>query len=326
MKIGILASGGNSPAMNNCVLSLTKAAQLSKHNVVWIYNGFQGIYDGLFKKPDIRTLEYLSTCGNILIGTSRCKEFYDVAGKKKALGLLRKQKIDVLICIGGDGTYQGAWGLCKLGMKVMALPGTIDNDIASTNSTIGFYTCLNTIVEYIDAMRDSFDSHSGIGIVEVMGRRFSDLAVQAGIATNAEVIITPDNIMNSEQMINAAKETFKNGKRSCIFVVTEGIYGAKEYPPLAQIAKDIEAETGRVTRLAILGHAQRGGIPSAIDRLWAMLMGNYCIKCIDNKKFNRAIGEKHRELIDVNLGDAVALPRKKNKVELALEFERLNKI
>jgi 6-phosphofructokinase 1 len=148
----------------------------------------------------------------------------------------------------------------------MTLPGTIDNDIASTDSTIGFYSCLHTIVESIDKIRDSFDSHSGICFVEVMGRGFSDLAVQAGVATIAEAIVTSENIMTAKDFIAVANETHKNKKRSCIFVITEKIYGTNGLPTLDELALQVEKATGRVCRVNVIGHIQRGGVPSATDR------------------------------------------------------------
>jgi 6-phosphofructokinase 1 len=207
MKIGILASGGNSPGMNNAVIGLVKSARASKIDVELIYNGFKGLLEEQFHKADIRYLEEFSSRGNVVIGSTRSKEFYQIESKRKAVKILKKHKIDVLVVIGGDGSYKGAAGLAKLGMKVMTLPGTIDNDVSSTDSTIGFYTCLTTIVESVDRLRDTFDSHSGISFVEVMGRGFSDLAIQAGIATNAEAIVTGENVMNAEQFIAVANET-----------------------------------------------------------------------------------------------------------------------
>jgi 6-phosphofructokinase 1 len=266
MRIAVLASGGNSPGMNNAVITLVKSARLNKIDIKLIYNGYQGLLDNQFYDADIRTLEDFSTRGNIVIGTARSKDFYQTEYKRKAVKILKKQKIDVLVVIGGDGSYKGAAGLANLGMKVMVLPGTIDNDVASTDSTIGFYSCLHTIVESIDKIRDSFDSHSGICFVEVMGRGFSDLAVQAGVATIAEAIITSENVLSAEEFVAIANETKKNKKRSCIFVITEKIYGANGLPSLDDLAKEVEKITGRVTRVNVIGHMQRGGVPSASDR------------------------------------------------------------
>jgi 6-phosphofructokinase 1 len=266
MKIAILASGGNSPGMNNAVITLVKSAQLNKIDVKLIYDGFQGLLENKFYNADIRALENFSSRGNVVIGTARSKNFYQIEYKRQAIKNLKKQKIDVLVVIGGDGSYKGAASLAKLGMKVMTLPGTIDNDVASTDSTIGFYSSLHTIVESIDKIRDSFDSHSGICFVEVMGRGFSDLAVQAGIATIAEAIVTSENVLSIEEFVAIANETKKNKKHSCIFVITEKIYGINGFPTLDELAKEVEKITGRVCRVNVIGHMQRGGVPSATDR------------------------------------------------------------
>jgi 6-phosphofructokinase 1 len=266
MRIAVLASGGNSPGMNNAVITLVKSARLNKIDIKLINDGYRGLLEDKFHDADIRLLEDFSARGNVVIGTARSKEFHQIEYKRKAIKNLRKHKIDVLVVIGGDGSYKGAASLAKLNMKVMALPGTIDNDVASTDSTIGFFSCLHTIVESIDKIRDSFDSHSGICFVEVMGRGFSDLAVQAGVATMAEAIVTSENVLSTDEFISIANETKRNKKRSCIFVITEKIYGANGLPTLDELAKEVEKVTGRVCRVNVIGHIQRGGVPSATDR------------------------------------------------------------
>jgi 6-phosphofructokinase 1 len=266
MRIGILASGGNSPGMNNVVITLVKCAIANDIEPYLIEEGYKGLMEEKIKKANVRQLDDFNSRGNIMIYSSRYPQFANVETKKKAIKILKKHKIDVLIVIGGDGSYQGAAGLAKLGQKVMALPGTIDNDIASTDSTIGFYTCLHSIVTFIDALRDSFESHKGITFVEVMGRDHSELAIQAGIATDAEAIVTKDNIMSTKDFIDVANEVFKRKKTSCIFIITEKIYGKNGLPDLKQIAKQVETSLGRVCRVNAVGHMQRGGITSGIDR------------------------------------------------------------
>jgi 6-phosphofructokinase 1 len=207
MRIGILASGGNSPGMNNAIITLVKKSLACKITPILIYDGYKGLLNEQFHRADIRKLEEFNFRGNVVIGTARSQEFYKLEYKKKAANILKKHKIDVLIVIGGDGSYKGASSLSELGVKVMCLPGTIDNDVASTHNTIGFNTCLNTIVNSLDSLRDSFDSHSGICFVEVMGREFSDLAIYGGIATQAEAIVTSENVMSIENFVEIANET-----------------------------------------------------------------------------------------------------------------------
>jgi 6-phosphofructokinase 1 len=325
VRIGILASGGNSPAMNNAIITLVKKAKVSGLDVVLIRDGYKGLLENKFIKPDIRFIDAFDNRGNVVIGTARSPEFYKIENKKKAIKILKRHGVDVLIVIGGDGSYKGAAGLAKLGQKVMGLPGTIDNDVASTDSTIGFNTCLNTIVIALDAIRDSFDSHSGICFVEVMGRGFSDLAVMAGVAAGAEVIVTADNILNVEDFIEVANLARKNGKRSCLFVITEGIYGHNGLLTLQEIANDVEKVVHRTTRVNVIGYMQRGGTPTALDRFLAATTANHCIDCILQKRFNRVIVEKSNEILDIDIFKATTMPRKRNNTKLAKVFEAINR-
>jgi 6-phosphofructokinase 1 len=326
MKIAILASGGNSPGMNDAIITLVKKAKLSNIESVLIYDGYSGLLKSDFRKLDPHYLDQFVSRGNVVIGSSRSKEFSTPAGQRKAAAILKKNKIDVLVVIGGDGSFIGASRLTKLGLKVMGLPGTIDNDVSSTDTTIGFYTCLNTITTSIDAIRDSFESHAGICFVEVMGRGFSDLAIMAGVATGAEAIVTSNNILKVNDFINIANETKNRGKRSCIFVITESIYGKKGLPSLQTMAKQVEDKTHRSTRVNIIGHIQRGGVPVASDRYLASVMANHCIDCIKAKNFNRVICEHDRDIIDIDIIEATTLPRKPNKMDLVQEYNKINRV
>jgi 6-phosphofructokinase 1 len=326
VKIGILTSGGNSPGMNNAIITLVKKATALKMTPILIQDGYKGLLENKFTKPNIRLLESYNLRGNSVIGCSRLPEFYKTEYKKKAATILKKQGINVLIVIGGDGSYKGAASLSQLGIKVMGLPGTIDNDVSSTHTTIGFNTCLNTIVNSLDAIRDSFDSHSGICFVEVMGRTFSDLAIYAGIAADAEAIVTSENVMTADDFINVVKKTRKNGKRSCVFVITELIYGKNGLPPLQEIAKEVSEATNRITRVQIIGYVQRGGVVSAYDRYLASIMANHCIDCIVNKNFNRVIAEIENKIIDIDIIEATSMPQKKNNNSLANAYEKFNQI
>lgn len=327
MKIGILASGGNAPGMNNAIITLVKKAISLKMEPILIKDGYKGLLAEQFsKKIDIRFLEEFNSRGNTIIGSARSPEFYDVKYKKQAAAILKKHKIDVLVVIGGDGSYKGAASLTKFGIKVMGLPGTIDNDVSSTDTTIGFNTCLGTIVSTLDAIRDCFDSHSGICLVEVMGRSFSDLAVFGGISIEAEGIVTPENIMNAKDFINIANKTWKNGKRSCIFVITELIYGKNGLPTLHQIAEEISQATKRMCRVQVVGYVQRGGITSAYDRYLASVMANHCIDCISAKKFNRVISRINGKIVDIDILKATSMPKKNNNTQLAKIYEKINQI
>ena len=285
--------------------------------IVRIFNAFPLQNNAYFCKY------YFYANGNILIGSSRCLPFLKLCYQKKAYSILKKHAIDCLFVIGGDGSYRGALALKKLGMHVICLPGTIDNDIASTEKTIGFSTALNGIVANIDSIRNSFDSHLGICFVEVMGRRFPDLAINAGIATQAEAIITVENVLTTKQIINIAKETWKNKHRSCIIVVTEKIYGKNGLPTLDKIAAEVGKATGRNARVDVLGYTQRGGIPTAFDRILASSMTSYGLDlAIREPNESYTIDYIGSRVTHTQIDRAVALPKKSVNVKLLNEFNK----
>ena len=317
-KIAILASGGNSPGMNNCVITVVKHAIANKITPYIIYDGYKGLLEEKISLADLNFLENFNSRGNIIIGSARSKNFYDPKVKEQAAKILKKHKIDVLYVIGGDGSYMGAYGLSKFGIKVLCLPGTIDNDISSTEQTIGFFTCLNQIVKAVDAIRDSFESHNGICICEVMGRGYSDLALFAGIATECEAIISKDNIFTKDDFVKVIKQTEKNNKRSCIFLVTEKLYGADGLPTLNEISNYIQEKTGRLCRVNVIG----GGDTDAWDRVNASLMATKAFECMMNNKLNRVISIISGEIVDIDIKKATQTPRKKSKTYLLSQYHK----
>lgn len=321
-KIAILASGGNSPGMNNCVITVVKHAIANKITPYIIYDGYKGLLEEKISLANLNFLENFNSRGNIIIGSARSKSFYDPKVKEQAAKILKKHKIDVLYVIGGDGSYMGAYGLSKFGIKVLCLPGTIDNDISSTEQTIGFFTCLNQIVKAVDAIRDSFESHNGICICEVMGRGYSDLALFAGIATECEAIISKDNIFTKDDFIKVIKETEKNKKRSCIFLVTEKLYGADGLPTLNEISNYIQEKIGRLCRVNVIGYLQRGGDTDAWDRVNASLMASKAFECMMNNKLNRVISIISGEIVDIDIKKATQTPRKKSKTYLLSQYHK----
>ncbi len=309
--VAVLASGGNSPSMNNVVITLIRKCLYYGIKIKLINNGFKGLLDNKISNPNLQVLSYFYATGNIFIGSSRCLKFKELAYQKKAYEILKKNKIDCLFVIGGDGSYHGAQALKKLGMQVICFPGTIDNDISSTERTIGFSTALNSIVTNVDAIRNSFDSHLGVCFVEVMGRRFPDLAINAGIACQAEAIITTENILNYEQILKIVNETWKNKHRSCLIIVTEKIYGLNGLPTLKQIADKIEKATKRQTRVDVLGYMQRGGVPTAEDRNLATRMASYGLDlAINNPKKSFTIDFKKGRITHTDIDKALKMPLK----------------
>ena len=301
-KIAILASGGNSPGMNNVVITLLRKAHIYNWEVELIYDGYAGLCCNNFHEPKLKALSYFYANGNIAIGTSRFPEFQQEEYQEVAMKNLKEHKIDCLFVIGGNGSYQGALNLAKKGMQVVCLPGTIDNDVQNTEMTICYSTALNTVVRGIDEIRACFDSHSGVCIVEVMGRRFPDLTVNAAIATEAEAVVTPDTILDAKQMAQIATASSLNGHRSCIIVVTELTYGRNGLPTLDQLAKDMsKLLNGRMVRYDVLGYVQRGATPTAEDRILGNKMASFAIDYVNNNKLNVCIAVKNGRIVAVDL-------------------------
>lgn len=327
-KIAILASGGNSPAMNNAIITLVRKAKSLGISVELIYEGYKGLLEENFVKSQLSMLSYFYANGSVIIGTSRYPKFTELKVRQKAKQILNKHKIDCLFVIGGDGSYKGAEGLAKLGIKVICLPGTIDNDVRSTVKTIGFSTALNQIVTSIDNIRNSFDSHCGIALVEVMGRRFPDLSINAAIATQAEGLVTCDNVLSVDDIVKISKETWKNKHRSCIIVVSEKVYGYNGLPTLAQITKEIKEKTNRLCRTIVLGYIQRGGVPSAEDRILASRLASFaidqCIKSEKNKSYTiDYLGAG--KIVANEISKSLNLKVKETNKKVYLDFLKYNK-
>ena len=256
MRIGVLTSGGDAPGMNACIRAVVRAALASGDQVFGIYDGYRGLIEGKlieFTRKDVS--EILSKGGTIL-GTARLPEFQYEAVRKLAVDKLKKYDIDALVCIGGDGTYTGALRLHEMGIKTIGIPGTIDNDIASSDYTIGFSTALNTACEAIDKLRDTSSSHQRCSIIEVMGRHCGDLALYSGICCGAEYIITNETGLDKEKLLKSLKENRLNGRRHAIVVISENL------TDVYQLAKEVESYSGYECRATILGYIQRGGNPT----------------------------------------------------------------
>ncbi|WP_423362974.1 6-phosphofructokinase [Mycoplasma sp. P36-A1] len=266
-KVAILTSGGDAPGMNAAIRAFVRTALHHGMEVYGIRDGFHGLYhDDIFAMDRSSVSDTLNRGGTIL-GTARFLEMLEPEVQVEIANKLKKMGIEGLVVIGGDGSYRGALALARHGIKVIGVPGTIDNDIPSTKLTIGYDTAVNTVVEAIDKLRDTSTSHRRCSIVEVMGRNCGDIALKAGISTGAEAIITSDFEYSFEQLVNLAKEAFASGKQHFLIVITENITNVLE------LAKAIEKCTKFNSRATILGYIQRGGTPSAIDRYIASLFG-----------------------------------------------------
>jgi 6-phosphofructokinase 1 len=306
LSIGVLTSGGDSPGMNAAIRAIVRAGISHGHDVYAIYNGYRGLVAGQIEKVDRSFVSQIINKGGTILRSARLPEFVDINIRESGVNQLKKFGINALVVIGGDGTYRGAKDLSSMGINCIGLPGTIDNDIASTDYTIGFDTCLNTIVSAVDKLRDTTFSHQRCSIIEVMGNRAGDLAIYAGLACGAELTISGDNFMPLPEMIERLKFQKATSKNHAMVVVSEKLFDLNE------LARFIQQETGFEVRTEVLGRIQRGGSPSAFDRILASRMGEYAVQCLNEGKSSRCIGVKGQQLVDVDIHEALTMQREKH--------------
>jgi 6-phosphofructokinase 1 len=302
----VLTSGGDSPGMNAAIRAIVRAGISHGHDVYAIYNGYRGLVAGQIEKVDRSFVSQIINKGGTILRSARLPEFVDISIRETAVVQLKKFGINALVVIGGDGTYRGAKDLSSMGINCIGLPGTIDNDIASTDYTIGFDTCLNTIVSAVDKLRDTTFSHQRCSIIEVMGNRAGDLAIYAGLACGAELTISGDNFMPLPEMIERLKFQKATSKNHAMVVVSEKLFDLNE------LARFIQQETGFEVRTEVLGRIQRGGSPSAFDRILASRMGEYAVQCLNEGKSSRCIGVRGQQLVDVDIHEALVMQREKH--------------
>lgn len=300
-RIAVLTSGGDAPGMNACIRAIVKSADKDKIEVVGILDGFQGLIEGRHIKLNSDAVNNCIHLGGTLLGTARSKAFHTSDGRKEAMLFLKEMAIDALIAIGGDGTFKGLSILShEMNIPVMGIPGTIDNDIMGTDQTIGFDSCLNTIVQSIDKIRDTASSHHRVFFVEVMGKNSGCVALNAALASGAEDVLIPEEFTNIEQLADHIKYQNK-GKRSSIVVVAEGddAGGAKQIlEKVSPLLPEYEL------RYSVLGHIQRGGSPSAKDRILATRLGDFAVGKLVSGEINKMVGTQSEALIalDIDLG------------------------
>lgn len=319
-KVAILTSGGDAPGMNNAVRAIVKRAKAKNIEAYLVYNGYKGLHDGLIKPAALVDIDQYMSRGGTFIGSVRFPEFKNLEVRKEAKAQLDKLGIDALVVIGGDGSYNGAQLLHEIGVRTMCLPGTIDNDITSSDPTIGYDTALNTIVENLDKIRDTLDSNPRCAIVEVMGHGCGDLALFGALASGAEVVSTNESKLTPEEIGQIVKQQIANGKKSIIIVVSEHIY-----EDLNEVARTVKEVSGRTTRAIVLAHIQRGGTPTAMERVNASLMGIHAVDLLSQDKSGLAIGILNGQLSSTPILEALALPRT-NRKELAKTINELNQI
>ncbi|MUT68148.1 6-phosphofructokinase [Paenibacillus sp. NEAU-GSW1] len=308
-SIAVLTSGGDSQGMNAAVRAVVRSALFHGIDVYGVQRGYQGLINDDLRQMDLRSVGDIIQRGGTILQTARCKEFMTAEGQQRGADVLRARGIDGLVVIGGDGSYQGANKLSKLGIKTMGLPGTIDNDIPFTDYTIGFDTAVSIVVDAINKIRDTMSSHERSSIVEVMGRHCGDIALYAGLASGAETIIVPEVPYDSKEVSERMKANFAKGKRHSIVVVAEGA-GKGEH-----VASEILDGCGMEPRVTVLGHIQRGGAPTAADRVLASRLGDFAVQQLMAGESGKACGIVKGELITTDI-DTVVNTKKPFNMEL----------
>lgn len=308
-KVGVLTSGGDAPGMNAAIRAVVRSSIYFGLEVYGIRRGYAGMVEGDIFKMESKSVANIIQRGGTILKTARCDEFKSPEGRKKAYDNIKKLGIDGLIVIGGDGSFRGANAFSnEFDIPCIGLPGTIDKDIDGTDFTIGFDTAVNTAVQAIDRLRDTADSHDRLFIIEVMGRDSGYIALHSGIATGAENILVPERNTDITEIISSLKEKRRRQKLVNIIVVAEGDqYGAPE------LARVIEKEIPeQEARLCILGHIQRGGAPTCLDRVIASRMGYSAVECLMEGRHNIFVGILHNHMNYIPLSQAV---KKKQKMD-----------
>ena len=304
--IAVLTCGGDTPGMNTAIRAVYKMGVHLGYNVLGVYHGYEGLMTGKIARLTDQDMEDTVDKGGTLLRTARSEIFRTAEGRKHAMKVIGAYQIDGLFVIGGDGSLSGARELSKLGLPVMGLPGTIDNDLAYTDYTIGFDTAVNSVANEISKIRDTMRSHDRVGVIEVMGRACGDIALHAGLAGGADYILVPevDPVEGYERACNTLIGNKLRGKLTSIVVIAEGAGGANDFCEYVRDHSDLDI------RPIVLGYTQRGGTPSSFDRVIASRMGAHAVEAFDRGIVNRAVGIRHNEIYDMDLGEALEMPRR----------------
>ncbi len=301
-KIAVLASGGDAPGMNSAIRAVVFSAANAEIETVGILRGYDGLIDWETKPLGLEEVRNINNQGGTVLYTSRSERFLQPQYRRQAADHLREHNIDAVVAIGGDGTLRGAVAFQQEGINIVCIPGTIDRDVACTEYTLGFDTAANTAMEAIDRIRDSSVSHGRCSVVEVMGRKRGYIALWAGMATSADAIVLPEKWDgNFDNITDAIKRRHADGRNSYLVVVAEGVIDAPE------LAEMIREKTGIESRVSVLGYIQRGGQPTAKDRMYGSLMGAYAVEILKNGGQNRIVAIKNDVLIDYDIKEAVNL-------------------
>ncbi|OYD08404.1 6-phosphofructokinase [Paludifilum halophilum] len=300
-RIAVLTSGGDAPGMNAAIRSVVRKGHHHGLEVVGVRRGYNGLIQGDFIPMELGTVGDIIHRGGTVLYSARSEIFKTSEGQDKAVENLRKWKIDGLVVIGGDGSFRGAQKLTKRGFPAVGVPGTIDNDIPGTDFTIGFDTAVNTVIECIDRIRDTATSHERTYIVEVMGRNAGDIAVWAGLADGAESILIPEAPYQMNEIVDRLARGSKRGKKHSIIIVAEGVGSGVD------IGRQIKEMTGAETRVTVLGHIQRGGSPTASDRVLASRMGAKAVDLLLEEQSDQMVAIRRNEVIGVDFDEAFGM-------------------
>ncbi|WP_088227894.1 6-phosphofructokinase [Desulfosporosinus sp. FKB] len=306
-RIGVLTSGGDAPGMNAAVRAVVRKGIFHGLMIFGIHRGYEGLIHGEIQEMSIGSVADIVLRGGTVLKTARSEEMKTPAGQQKALAQLQERKIDALVVIGGDGSFRGAQTLVAQGVKVVGIPGTIDNDIAGTDLTIGFDTAVNTVVDAVSKIRDTASSHDRTFIVEVMGRNCGNIALQAGLACGAESILVPEIPYDLDEISNKLLRSHQRGKNHSIILVSEGVGSAYK------IGEELHTRSGFETRITVLGHLQRGGNPSALDAVIAAAMGGKAVEILMANETNRMTAYINQAVVSRPLDDAYGPRRPLNR-------------
>ena len=309
-RIGVLTSGGDAPGMNACVRSVVRTALHHGLEVYGIRRGWNGLINGDIQKLDERSVSRIINRGGTILYTARSKEFMTAEGQQKAANTCKFLGLDSIIAIGGDGTFRGAQALSKFGINVIGIPATIDNDIGCTHYCLGFDSAANTAIECIDKLRDTMQSHERCSVVEVMGRHAGYLAMYVGLATGATAVLVPENRISYEELIEKIRKARLNGFTHYMIVVAEG------YAPASEVSAEIKEATGLDPRVTVLGHIQRGGSPTARDRVAATKMGYLAVELLMKGLTNRIVCTHDGGFTDIDMDEGLATKKHMQAMEM----------
>ena len=312
-RIGVLTSGGDAPGMNAAIRAVVRTCVYRGIDCIGIRRGWNGLINGDIIKMDADSVNHIINCGGTILYTARSQEFMTEEGQRKAADICKLLGLEGIVAIGGDGTFRGALALSERGISVVGIPATIDNDIACTDYTLGYDTAANTAVEAIDRLRDTMQSHERCSVVEVMGRNAGHLALYVGLAVGATAVLVPEKPLNFDKdVVEKIRTARLNGKTHYMIVVAEGAASALE------VGQKIKDAIGLDPRVTVLGHIQRGGTPSARDRVMATRMGYQAVMTLAEGKTNRLICTVRGILKDVDIAEGLAMKKELSSQQYAV--------